>query len=262
MGLYGNIMTAPDGSIFTFDKIYYGYPSSAEDQEARKDWLLEMANRDEVFVGRFIYIQETCEIFMKTLKNYLDEETGKTWTYDYVKIASLMLIKQFAEANKDDWIAITQEDGVLNIIHRGPVPGIGYKEIELQEINYEANKYYYKYGTEYLLDSLTNITPNRQYYQKINIRKDLVEYQEIQLDSDSYLSNKFYILNDQQEYEIDKSETWDENKIYFEEINPIQKIFIPKIKYDKKGHIMREITPISEQDDYTLVLNGGAFLNN
>ena len=262
MGLYGNIMTAPDGSIFTFDKIYYSYPSTAEDQASRDEWLINMANSDEVFVGRFIYIQETCEIFMKTLRDYIDKDTNKTWTYEYVKIASLMLIKQLSEADKDDWVAITQEDGVLNIIHRGPVPKIGYKEIGLTEVNYEPNKYYYKYGSDYILDVSNSITLDRQYYKKIDIREDLFEYQEIQLNQDTYLTDKFYIQNAYQEYEIDHSDTWDSNKKYYEKINTFEKIFIPKIAYDQKGHIMREITPISEQDDYTLVLNGGAFLNN
>ena len=258
MGLYGNIMTAPDGSIFTFDKVYASYPSTEMTEEEKKDWLNQQANADGVFVGRFIFIQETCEVYMKTVKRL----TGKPWEYEYVLIASLLAIKQLSDAQLDEWISITTDDkGAISIQHLGPIISeVSYKGITLTQSTYKSNTYYYFDNDNYILDSNEDWDSGRIYYKKVYTKEDLPNiYIPYAPKEGEKVGDNIFVFVDNSYIPAEVGQDFD-SKIQYYSIN--QHIYIPKITYDQKGHIMKEITPVTEQDDYTIVLNGGAFLNN
>lgn len=256
MGLYGNILTAADGSIFTFDKIYDN--TSGDDKNV---FLTRMASSDKVFVGRFIFLEPYGEVYMKTVVEEEDQ-----YVYKYVLIASLQLVKDLAKATKDDWIGITQENGVLNIIHRGPkINNWEYKKIDIDESQYEKNKFYIKNESgEYGLCDDDNFSDQQNYYILTQIREDIPiigYYEKIEINDSNYEPNKYYYQNSEGDYILSTS-AYESDKIYYNFIEDFnQTIYLPKINYDRKGHI-ENVQPIAESDDFTLILNGGAFLNN
>lgn len=182
MGLYGNILTAVDGSIFTFDKIYYDTFSGTKEEieNSKAQSLVEKASNDKVFVGRFMFWQPYGEVYMKTVV----EKNGQ-YIYNYVLIASLQLVKDLANAAVDDWIniIINNESGALEIEHRGPV---------IVDTNNGQIREDISFANEALTEAITGIS---------------------------------------------------------------------KITYDKKGHTVN-IVNVDVDSDYTLILDGGAFLNN
>ncbi len=158
MGLYGDILRATDGSIFTFDKIYTITTDffeawantfkemSAEDQNYINDaqttitnaWgtqeianysrLLSqkqlmsivkgLANGDDVFVGRYILIEGVNQVFTKVYRNK---------SYEYVKVADLNTLDLLNEANTDEWLNIEQVSAALKdikLVHADPAPPI------------------------------------------------------------------------------------------------------------------------------------------
>lgn len=259
MGLYGNIMTAPDGSIFTFDKVYASYPSTGMTEVQKRVWLNQQANIDGVFVGRFIFIQETCEVYMKTVKRLA---ANQPWEYEYVLIASLLAIKQLSDAQLDEWISITTDDkGAISIQHLGPtLLEVNYEKITLTQSTYKPNTYYYFDNNNYILDSSENFSEERIYYKKVYTKEDLPNiYIPYAPKQGEKVGDNIFVFVDNSYVPAEKGQDFN-SEIQYYSIN--QHTYIPKITYDQKGHIMKEITPVTEQDDYTLVLDGGAFLNN
>lgn len=137
MGLYGNILTAPDGSIFTFDALYT-FGNNKSDELEKQMQLSSLAESDNIFPGRFVYFTDTHEIYMKSvITEERDNEIISTKIY--VLIADLTFIEQIATATTDDWIEIIVDDnGNLSIKHRGPVVDLetaSDKKMSYQEVN-------------------------------------------------------------------------------------------------------------------------------
>lgn len=137
MGLYGNILTAPDGSIFTFDALYT-FGNNKSDELKKQMQLSSLAESDNIFPGRFVYFTDTHEIYMKSvITEERDNEIISTKIY--VLIADLTFIEQIATATTDDWIEIIVDDnGNLSIKHRGPIIDLttaSDKKMSYQEVN-------------------------------------------------------------------------------------------------------------------------------
>lgn len=164
MGLYGDILRATDGSIFTFDKIYsieiqffdkwieefskilemdeqalisdaYGTIVDASERytlqnaadyarylsQAQVSAIVKgLANTDDVFVGRYMFVEGICQVYTKIYNN--NEKK-----YNYVKVADLNTLNLLNEANTDEWINIEQnssEIGDIQLVHADPAPPV------------------------------------------------------------------------------------------------------------------------------------------
>ena len=162
MGLYGDILRATDGSIFTFDKIYtitteffeewIGLLSeglSAEDltELGTAEGLIKSSEEKSLYQELADYArllsQKQIQIIVKGLaKNddifvgryVLIEGINQVFTkvyrnkeYEYVKVADLNTLNLLDEANTDEWLNVLQQSSNLadiKLSHADPAPPI------------------------------------------------------------------------------------------------------------------------------------------
>ena len=188
MGLYGDILRAADGSIFTFDKIIefkdLGFQkeetevdgekaTSTEeeiDEETKTDEkkatpteeeidnaVSSQAAIDNIFLGRFVLLTEKLWVYVKT-------HDGDKYTY--TKIAKLHSLNSLDEENTDEWIEIEDLKTDPYLYHADAGPEIMITEGEKQFKITNGDKRYYNNGTT--LESTENkkLPLNFTYYDK------------------------------------------------------------------------------------------------
>lgn len=185
MGLYGDILRAADGSIFTFDKIIefkdLGFQkeeteaggekaTSTEeeiDEETKTDEkkatpteeeidnaVSSQAAIDNIFLGRFVLLTEKLWVYVKT-------HDGSKYTY--TKIAKLHSLNSLNEENTDEWIEIEDSKAGPYLYHAEAGP-----EIIISENDKITNedKRYYNTGTSFENEGNKKSVLNFIYYDK------------------------------------------------------------------------------------------------
>ena len=150
MGLYGDILRAADGSIFTFDRIISFDSNWITFTEEQID--AEISNQaaiDDIFLGRFVFLEEKLWVYVKTYDN-------KNNKYSYTKVAKLHSLNELKEDNTDEWINITDiNENEPYIYHEVAAPDLKTivektdettNEIvkEIKNVGYENNYLNYK----------------------------------------------------------------------------------------------------------------------
>lgn len=167
MGLYGDILRAADGSIFTFDKIIEFKDLGFQKEETKVDGkkaspteeeidsrVSSQAAIDNIFLGRFVLLTEKLWVYVKT-------HDGDKYTY--TKIAKLHSLNSLNEENTDEWIEIEdlKTDPYLYHADAGP-------EIMISENDKITNedKRYYNIGTSFENEGNKKSVLNFIYYDK------------------------------------------------------------------------------------------------
>lgn len=188
MGLYGDILRAADGSIFTFDKIIefkdLGFQKEeteaggenttlAEeeiDEETKTDEkkatpteeeidnaVSSQAAIDNIFLGRFVLLTEKLWVYVKT-------HDGDKYTY--TKIAKLHSLNSLNEENTDEWIEIEDLKTDPCLYHADAGPEIIITEDEKQTTITNGDKRYYNSGTSFENEGNKKLPLNFTYYDK------------------------------------------------------------------------------------------------
>lgn len=188
MGLYGDILRAADGSIFTFDKIIefkdLGFQKEeteaggenttlAEeeiDEETKTDEkkatpteeeidnaVSSQAITDGIFLGRFVLLTEKLWVYVKT-------HDGDKYTY--TKIAKLHSLNSLNEENTDEWIEIEDLKTDPYLYHADAGPEIIITEDEKQTTITNGDKRYYNSGTSFENEGNKKLPLNFTYYDK------------------------------------------------------------------------------------------------
>lgn len=188
MGLYGDILRAADGSIFTFDKIIefkdLGFQKEeteaggenttlAEeeiDEETKTDEkkatpteeeidnaVSSQAITDGIFLGRFVLLTEKLWVYVKT-------HDGDKYTY--TKIAKLHSLNSLNEENTDEWIEIEDLKTDPYLYHADAGPEIMITEGEKQFKITNEDKRYYNSGTSFENEGNKKSVLNFIYYDK------------------------------------------------------------------------------------------------
>ena len=185
MGLYGDILRAADGSIFTFDKIIEfkdlglqkeetevdgekaTFAEEEIDEETKVDGkkaspteeeidnaVSSQAITDGIFLGRFVLLTEKLWVYVKT-------HDGTKYTY--TKIAKLHSLNSLDEENTDEWIEIEDLEIGPYLYHAEAGP-----EIIISENDKITNedKRYYNIGTSFENEGNKKSVLNFIYYDK------------------------------------------------------------------------------------------------
>ena len=318
MGLYGNVLKAVDGSLFTFDKVYkinsklletLNFSSDEEkqnlisllekyDEDVRKLTMANiqtvvdaLAQNDDVFVGRYIFIEGICQVYVKV---YRDKQ------YSYVLVADCSSSNFFAEAMTDDWLEIElggTDITDIRLIHEDAGPP---KKVEsniydftdpeyynpaeggegqilpggIYQIAYDAKGHAMVKGgqTDYSIvyDDISEFVKAKPEVFSIDILYIAIfETKHSQVDDPVYSIACKGQDSDYLPYSTYMTiEEFNTNKQYHSEN------FKPFYSYDDKYfYFLKRITPnnstsvnpytrlMDQSSDYTLVLNGGGFLN-
>lgn len=185
MGLYGDILRAADGSIFTFDKIIEfkdlglqkeetevnGEKAASTEEEIDEETKTDekkatpteeeidnavssQAAIDNIFLGRFVLLTEKLWVYVKT-------HDGSKYTY--TKIAKLHSLNSLNEENTDEWIEIEDSKAGPYLYHAEAGP-----EIIISENDKITNedKRYYNTGTSFENEGNKKSVLNFIYYDQ------------------------------------------------------------------------------------------------
>lgn len=223
MGLYGDILKASDGSIFTFDKIYtitssfftewekvfensdeYSYIEEAKGliSDAEKDALYqEASDYARVLSQKHIMsivrgLASGDDVFVGRYilvegVNWVFTKIYRDKKYEYVKVADLNTLNLLNEANTDEWLNVEQKSSTVNdirLIHADPAP-------PLQTDNGE-----YIYPTQVKNEK---VVVNNDYFKPINEIDTAVESKGWQTQGimSSYFDGKGHQVKDKFKYE-------------------------------------------------------------
>ncbi len=170
MGLYGDILRAADGSIFTFDKIIEFKDLGFQKEETKVDGekatpteeeidnaVSSQAAIDNIFLGRFVLLTEKLWVYVKT-------HDGDKYTY--TKIAKLHSLNSLNEENTDEWIEIEESEAGPYLYHAEAGPEIIISENEKQFKITNEDKRYYNTGTSFENEGNKKSVLNFIYYDQ------------------------------------------------------------------------------------------------